>query len=81
MRYMLLCLMLVGCSNDISRVTNILEAEGCTETRVSGWSFMGEISCDKHDSFNNRFSCNKNGHLVSGYVCSGFLKGMTIRYE
>lgn len=68
-----------GCSGDVTRVRNILEADGCTKTEVGGWTLGCEFGCGK-DLFANEFQCVKNGHLVDGCVCSGFLKGYTIRY-
>lgn len=70
---------LSGCTADKGKVQYLLEAEGCTETVVGGWSMFG--CSEKEDPFVNSFSCVKNGKRVSGYVCSGWFKGYTIRYE
>jgi hypothetical protein len=78
MKYVLILLFLVSCSNDRNKVQTILEGEGCTRTVVGGWT---PFCCDKHDTFTNSFQCTRNGHSVEGCVCSGWLKGYTVRYQ
>ncbi len=52
------------------------ECDGYTDVQVHGWNLLG---CGRDDSFTNGFEAKKNGQRVTGYVCSGFFKGMTIR--
>jgi hypothetical protein len=73
-----IAVLLSGCSADRQKVRNVLEADGCTQTEVGGWTLFG---CGKEDFFTNTFACTKNGRHVNGLVCSGFLKGFTVRYE
>ncbi len=79
MKYLLVfVLLLASCSADNVKVKSILEAEGCSNINVSGWE---PFCCDKSDTFTNSFTCTRNGHEVSGCVCSGVLKGYTVRYK
>lgn len=71
-------IVLSGCSANKEKVQYFLEAEGCSQTQVGGWSLFG---CSDSDNFVNTFQCTKNGKRVSGYVCSGWTKGYTVRYE
>ncbi len=71
-------LLLTGCSADPEKVKYFLEADGCSETIVGGWTLTG---CSDKDAFKNSFSCIKNGKSVNGVVCSGWFKGYTIRYQ
>lgn len=71
--------LLVGCSADNGKVARVLEHEGCTQTVVGGWEFFN--GCGEKDTFTNSFSCVKNGTPVKGWVCSGLLKGYTVRYD
>lgn len=76
---MLVSLLLASCSRNTTDVVRVLEAEGCTETNDHGADYIFN-GCSEKDFFNNQFTCIKNSKVVSGVVCSGFFKGMTIRY-
>lgn len=71
------CVLVVGCSSS-DDATRALKAQGFThiQTRVT---FFG---CGKGDTSKTRFSAkNVKGETVTGVVCSGWLKGSTIRYD
>lgn len=77
----ILLMLLTGCSANKDKVKEVLEAEGCSNINVGEASVSSVFGCGKDDSFSNTFSCTRNTKQVSGYVCSGFLKGYTVRYE
>ena len=57
----------------------VLEANGYTNIRIEGYSFFG---CGEEDDFSTKFSATSPfGQPVTGVVCSGFLKGSTIRFD
>jgi len=72
-------LALAGCTDE-DGATKALRSAGLRPVHVGGYSFFG---CDsKSDTFATEFTAiNVNGETVSGVVCSGFLKGKTIRYD
>ena len=55
----------------------LIKADGVQEAQMTGWAFFG---CSNSDTFSYGFRGLKNGARVEGVVCSGFLKGATIRY-
>ncbi len=56
----------------------LLEA-GYSQVDVSGWNFL---ACSEDDVFRIGFTAlGPTGKSVSGTVCSGFLKGATIRLD
>ena len=65
-----------GCtsSNEAERV---LAANGYTDVQITGYAMF---SCSEDDQFKTGFKATApSGQKVSGAVCSGFLKGATIR--
>ena len=71
-------IMLAGCSDD--KVTRrVLADNGYTDIQTTGYSWL---SCDsKSDTFSTGFKAKSpNGREVKGAVCSGWLKGATIRF-
>lgn len=75
---LLLVLALVACTNDTDKVRRLLERDGYTEVQVGGYAFFG---CGRDDAFSNSFTAMKKGARVSGYVCGGWMKGMTVRVD
>ncbi len=65
--------------SDPKTARRVLEQDGYTEVKITGWQFFG---CDKHDDFTTGFMAkNANGALVNGVVCSDLIgKGATIRF-
>lgn len=73
----LLCLSLTACysTNDAEKA---LTAAGFTDINVTG---PAPFSCSDGDTFKTGFTArNPKGEVVSGAVCSGWLKGATIRF-
>lgn len=71
----LMCL-LAGCtsSNEANRV---LSQMGYKDIEYTGYSFF---SCSNDDTFKTGFrATSPSGQKVEGVVCSGLLKGATIR--
>lgn len=67
----------IGCT-DASGARNALEQAGYSQISVGGYSWW---LCDgKEDTFATKFTAvGPTGFAVSGAVCSGWLKGKTIR--
>lgn len=77
----LLVLAMFGCEVDRTKTYEILSAEGCTQTKLEGWSWAG---CGKDDNQSMEFTCVRNNTAVHGVVCGqyGLLsKGYTVRYK
>jgi len=71
----------IGCSSssDFEKGKQQLENQGYTDVKNTGWS---AFCCDEKDNFSTGFSCkDKSGKEVKGCICSGILKGITIRFE
>lgn len=78
---LLLVAVLFGCtsSNDFEKGKKQLEAQGYTDVKNTGWS---AFCCDENDTYSSGFTAkDKNGNAVKGCICSGIMKGITIRYE
>ena len=72
-------LLLASCGVNPSTATRALEAQGLTNVRIEGYSWLG---CGKEDSFASNFSAKgANGAVVTGQVCQGLFKGTTIRLD
>ncbi|HCZ48001.1 MAG TPA: hypothetical protein DCZ11_03230 [Gammaproteobacteria bacterium] len=56
-----------------------LEGAGFTQIELGGY---GWFACDEKDTFSTKFTATgPTGKRVSGVVCSGLLKGNTIRMD
>lgn len=68
---------LSACTSPNDAIT-ALTAEGFTDIQITGYSVFG---CADGDKFHTGFIAkNAKGNTVEGVVCSGWLKGATIRY-
>jgi hypothetical protein len=66
-----------GCTRT-DQATMVLKNEGYTDIKITGYALF---MCGEDDTFSTEFTAkNRNGQIVSGAVCSGLLKGATIRY-
>lgn len=73
-----LLLALSGCS-DPQGARKALEDNGYTNVRTNGYSFF---MCGERDIYSTEFrATSPAGKDVSGAVCSGILKGSTIRFD
>ena len=65
-----------GCT-DSSGARKALNEQGYKNIDIGGFAIFG---CGEDDTFRTEFSAtSSSGHRVNGVVCSGFLKGSTIR--
>lgn len=72
-------LILSSCGVNPNKGKAALEGMGITDIQITGYSFFG---CSKDDSFRSNFvGTGPNGNKVSGTLCSGFLKGITVRFD
>ncbi|MZY06142.1 hypothetical protein GUK58_08770 [Acinetobacter pittii] len=75
---LLITLLLSGCSSSNDAI-KALKANGFTDIQTHGHAFF---NCSKDDTFATKFTAkNKDGQKISGAVCSGWLKGSTIRFD
>lgn len=73
---LLVAIALAGCSsaNDANKA---LKGAGYTDIQIKGYAIFG---CSEDDSFHTEFTAKgPTGQPVEGVVCSGWLKGGTIR--
>ncbi|WLR90898.1 hypothetical protein [Shinella zoogloeoides] len=64
---------------DPATARRALEAQGLTNVRLDGYSFLG---CSRGETYSTSFrALGANGKPVSGVVCGGFFKNVTVRYE
>lgn len=70
-------LLISGCTRP-EQATKALEGAGYTDIKLNGYS----LSCGQDDPFADEFTAKgPTGKTVNGVVCSGFLKGSTIRID
>ena len=65
-----------GCTDRTESVTKILQREGYENIELTGRAWF---ACAEDDFFSDGFSATKNDMPANGVVCSGLLKGSTIR--
>lgn len=71
-------LALAGCT-DSTKATRVLEQQGFKEINITGYS---PFACSDSDTFSTGFEATSpNGSRVRGTVCSGILKGATVRFD
>lgn len=71
-------LVLTGCTAD-DEARRALKGAGYTDVQITGWRWLG---CGKDDSFHTGFAATgPTGQPVTGVVCSGWLKGATVRID
>jgi hypothetical protein len=71
-------ILLTACTSPVD-ARRVLEQQGYTEVKTGGY---GWFTCDEKDTFSTKFTAKSpNGTYVSGVVCSGLLKGNTIRFN
>lgn len=74
----MIVLALTGCSSSNDAV-KALTGAGYTNIETHGYSFFG---CSEDDAFKTKFTAvGPTGQKVEGVVCSGWLKGATIRTQ
>jgi len=67
-----------GCTSS-GDATRALQGAGYTNIELTGYRFFG---CGEDDTFHTGFQAvGPTGQRVSGVVCSGVLKGATVRID
>lgn len=70
-------LALSACTVSPTDGSRALDAAGLHDGQIGGYAFFG---CDQNDTFQSTFTATTaSGHRVRGVVCSGWLKGVTVR--
>lgn len=65
--------------SDFEKGKEQLEQQGYTDVVNTGYNWF---CCSKDDKFSTGFECkDKKGNTVKGCFCSGFMKGVTVRFE
>ncbi len=80
MRILILFLLLsfVGCTNNHT-AQRALAGAGYTKVTLTGYRFFG---CGEDDFYHDGFEAvGPSGQKVAGVVCSGILKGATVRLD
>ena len=73
-----LAVILAGCTQP-DRANEALSDAGYTDVRIGGYAWF---ACSERDTFATSFTATgPTGRPASGAVCSGFLKGQTIRLD
>ena len=72
-------LLMVSACTDDDRTLRVLREQGYTDIKVTGYAaFM----CSDSDTFSTGFTAKTaSGAPVRGAVCSGWLKGATVRLK
>lgn len=69
---------LAACT-DSDGAEHALTQLGLTDIQITGFRLFG---CDEKDTFHTGFTATgQTGERVSGVVCSGLLKGNTVRFD
>ena len=80
--YAMLCtVFLTACTSesDFQKVKKQLENQGYTNIKNTGYDLF---CCSDDDTFSTGFTAiDKDGKKVDGCVCSGILKGSTVRFK
>lgn len=76
-----LSIALGGCSQP-DRATQVLSSQGFTDIVIHPVGLADAFSCSEDDAFSTPFTAKgSSGAAVNGVVCSGFLKGATVRFR
>ena len=73
---------LIACT-DADQAKRAVEAQGLKDVKITGYRWFGcGDSKNSSDTYHTGFEATGlNGQHVSGVVCSGILKGATVRYD
>jgi hypothetical protein len=76
-----LSITLGGCSQP-DRAIQVLSSQGFTDIVIHPVGFADAFSCSEGDYFYTPFTARgPSAATVNGVVCSGFLKGATVRFR
>lgn len=74
-----LALSVSACGVNPQQATRALSAQGIKDVKIGGYSWFA--GCGKDDEFASTFTgIGQDGNPVEGVVCSGWFKGVTVRY-
>lgn len=74
---LLVAVLLTGCTNP-EEARTVLIQNGYTDIEIVGYD---AFRCSEGDYFRTEFNATNSASIrVNGVVCSGFLKGATIRF-
>lgn len=74
----ILALFLAGCT-DSSSANKALDDMGFKEVEITGWRWFG---CGEDYMFHTGYRAkNPNSKVVTGTVCSGWLKGSSVKFD
>lgn len=69
---------LAGCTDETA-ARKALASSGFTDVKITGYAYFG---CAESDNFHTAFEARgPNGQFAEGVVCSGWMKGATIRFD
>lgn len=72
-------LSLAGCGISPDQGAKTLAAMGMTDIKIGGYAWFG---CSEDDTFRSNFTAiGQNGQPVSGVLCGGMFKGVTVRFD
>lgn len=75
----IIVLALLGCMTDNVEAKRILESEGYTNIKFTGYKCF---ACSDDDFYSTGFTATSiAGKQVNGTVCGGIMKGYTIRID
>lgn len=78
-RFAILSVLFLAACTDTDGAKRALEAQGFKDIQITGFQYFG---CDQRDAFRTGFKAtNVNGIPTIGVVCSGWLKGATVRFQ
>ncbi len=77
-----ICALLLTSCTQPDRTTRILEDQGYSNIQTHSFGFMQLFQCSEDDTFRTPFTAeSSSGRQVTGVVCSGILKGATVRFD
>ena len=68
----------LSCCTRPDKAISVLTAQGYTNITITGYH---PFACSDSDTFSTGFEAYKDDVLIKGTVCSGLLKGNTIRID
>jgi hypothetical protein len=74
-------ILMISCtsSNDFEKGKKQLEQQNYTNIKDTGFSWF---CCDDKDNYSSGFTAiDRRGNEVEGCICSGYFKGVTIRFN
>jgi len=75
----IICLALLAGCTDATKARTILEAQGYTQVHITGYR---PWACSEEDFFKTGFTAlTPTAQRITGTVCSGLLKGATVRFD